>query len=62
VARWQQRLNPLQRRLFGGCHLDRPIDVLLRDAGLDITHLGNEYLRGPKPFGYMYLGVATKVG
>jgi len=62
VARWQQRLNPLQRRLFGGCHLDRPIDVLLRDAGLDITHLGNEYLRGPKPFGYMYLGVATKAG
>ena len=25
VARWQHRLTPLQRRVFGGCHLSRPI-------------------------------------
>ena len=23
VEAWQRRLNPIQRRLFGGCHLDR---------------------------------------
>ena len=33
VARWQDRLTPLQRRLFGGCHLNRPIDRLLSRAG-----------------------------
>ncbi len=60
VARWQARLNPLQRKLFGGCHLDRPIDELVRGAGLDVTRLDNQYLTGPKPFGYMYVGVALK--
>ena len=60
VARWQERLNPLQRKVFGGCHLNRRIDALIRDAGLDVTRLDNHYLKGPKPFGYMYVGVATK--
>ena len=60
VARWQERLNPLQRKVFGGCHLDRRIDALIRDAGLDVTNLENHYLKGPKPFGYMYVGVAIK--
>ena len=60
VARWQERLNPLQRKVFGGCHLNRRIDALIRGAGLDVTRLENHYLKGPKPFGYMYVGVATK--
>ena len=60
VARWQERLNPLQRKVFGGCHLTRPIDELIRGAGLDVTSLENHYLKGPKPFGYMYVGTATK--
>lgn len=25
TARWQQRINPLWNRLFGGCHLTRPV-------------------------------------
>ena len=62
VARWQERLNPLQRQVFGGCHLNRPIDALIRDAGLDVTRLENHYLKGPKPFGYIYAGLATKAG
>jgi ubiquinone/menaquinone biosynthesis C-methylase UbiE len=62
VVRWQRRLNPLQRRLFGGCHLDRPIDELVRGAGLDLTELDAAYLEGPKPFSYIYRGVATKAG
>jgi ubiquinone/menaquinone biosynthesis C-methylase UbiE len=60
VARWQDRLNPLQERLFGGCHLNRPIDQLVSDAGLQVTEIDNYYLKGPKPLGYMFEGVATK--
>jgi len=60
VARWQDRLTPLQRRLFGGCHLNRPIDQLLIDAGFRMTRLDNYYARGPKPYGYMFEGVASK--
>jgi ubiquinone/menaquinone biosynthesis C-methylase UbiE len=59
VARWQDRVNPMQRRLFGGCHLNRPIDRLLTDAGFEMARLDNYYLRGPKPLGYMFEGVAT---
>jgi SAM-dependent methyltransferase len=58
VARWQNRLTPIQRRLFGGCHFNRPIDQLLTTAGLDITSLRNYHLRGPKTPGYMYEGIA----
>jgi ubiquinone/menaquinone biosynthesis C-methylase UbiE len=60
VRRWQDRLDPLQGRLFGGCHLNREIDALIGDAGLTITQLDNHYLRGPKTIGYMYEGVAAK--
>jgi ubiquinone/menaquinone biosynthesis C-methylase UbiE len=60
VARWQDRLTPIQRRVFGGCHLNRPIDRMLTDAGLTITQLDTYYLPGPKPFGYLYEGAAAK--
>lgn len=63
TARWQHRLNGLQQRIAGGCHLDRPIDVLVRDAGLDIRELRNDWFRGPrpsKPWGYLFEGVAVK--
>ena len=61
VVRWQDRLTPLQRKLAGGCHLNRPIDQLVADSGLEVTRLDNYYLKGPKALGYMYEGEATKV-
>ena len=60
VATWQHRLTPLQRRLFAGCHLDRPIRSLLVDAGFDVVGLGNEQLAGPKVAGYLYVGTARR--
>jgi ubiquinone/menaquinone biosynthesis C-methylase UbiE len=60
VARWQDRLTPLQRRLAGGCHLNRPIDRLVTQAGFSVTRLDNFYMKGPKPMGYIFEGVATK--
>ena len=60
VATWQIRLNPIQQRWAGGCHLNRPIDQLVEKAGFDLTQLNNFYARGPKSTGYMYEGVATK--
>ena len=60
VARWQDRLTPIQRRLFGGCHLNRPIDDLVSGAGLELTDLAAGYEKGPKPFTYMFQGQARK--
>jgi ubiquinone/menaquinone biosynthesis C-methylase UbiE len=60
VATWQDRLTPIQRRVAGGCHLNRPIRQLIEDAGLHPARIENYYVQGPKPFGYMYEGVATR--
>lgn len=59
TARWQHRLDGLQQRVAGGCHLVRPIDGLVRDAGLTVTDLAHERLRAPGPMAYLYLGAAT---
>ena len=61
VIAWQDRLNGVQGRIAGGCHLNRPIDALIRSAGFEIEQLEQRYMPGPalsKPFGYLYLGVA----
>jgi SAM-dependent methyltransferase len=60
VAAWQNRLTPIQRRVAGGCHLNRPIDQLVLNSGLELTRLENYYANGPRSFGYMFEGVATK--
>jgi SAM-dependent methyltransferase len=36
VARWQDRLTPVWGKLFGGCHLNRPIDEVVRRSGLTL--------------------------
>jgi ubiquinone/menaquinone biosynthesis C-methylase UbiE len=60
VARRQDRLTPLQRRIAGGCHLNRRIDDLVVGSGLDLTRLDTYYLRGPKSLNYSYEGIAIK--
>jgi ubiquinone/menaquinone biosynthesis C-methylase UbiE len=59
VRRWQHRLDPIQQRLFGGCHLDRPIADLVKGAGFTIKELDAYYEEGsPKILGAHSLGVA----
>jgi SAM-dependent methyltransferase len=60
VAGWQDRLTPLQRRLFAGCHLNRPIDRLVIEAGFSLKRLDNFYVSGPKATGYNFEGVAIR--
>ncbi len=60
VARRQRRIEPLNRRLAGGCHLTRDHEALLRAAGFEVTRLDREYGKGPKPYTYHYVGVAQK--
>jgi ubiquinone/menaquinone biosynthesis C-methylase UbiE len=59
VRAWQHRVEPIQKRLFGGCHLTRPTVELLRGAGFEIVQLDEFYERGaPKVLGAHALGVA----
>jgi ubiquinone/menaquinone biosynthesis C-methylase UbiE len=60
VARWQERLQPLNGRLAGGCHLNRHISEQIQRAGFDIQKLDTYYFeREPKPMGYTYEGRAV---
>jgi SAM-dependent methyltransferase len=60
TARWQERINPLWRRIMDGCNIDRRIDGLVEDSGFELTSL--DRFRGPGPgfVGQMYRGVATR--
>jgi SAM-dependent methyltransferase len=50
VRRWQRRLEPLQKRIAGGCHLTRPIVDLLTTAGFTIVQLEVFYESGTSKF------------
>jgi SAM-dependent methyltransferase len=59
VRRWQHRLEPIQQRVFGGCHLTRPVVRLLTGAGFTITELDVFYEEGTLKFvGADSLGIA----
>jgi len=60
VAKWQDWLNPIQRIFACECNLNRPIDVLIRQAGLRLGLLDRFRMPGiPRIAGEMYRGIAT---
>lgn len=61
VAKWQQRLNGMQRRLGDGCSLTLDMAALIANQPFGSIDVDNFYLEStPKTHGYMYRGVATK--
>jgi ubiquinone/menaquinone biosynthesis C-methylase UbiE len=61
VARWQRRLDPIQQRIAGGCHLSRDTVALVNQSGLQLLDSEHYYLRGvPRFGGYMTEGSALK--
>jgi ubiquinone/menaquinone biosynthesis C-methylase UbiE len=60
VRRWQRRLEPIQKRLFGGCHLTRPVVHLVTSAGFTINEVDVFYEDGaPKILSAESLGTAV---
>jgi SAM-dependent methyltransferase len=63
IARWQDRLNPLQQVVACGCHLNRRIDHLVVQAGFRLEQLDRYTLPGiPRIGGEMYRGQACTTG
>ncbi|MBY0278860.1 class I SAM-dependent methyltransferase [Candidatus Binatia bacterium] len=60
VVRWQDRLDRVWGYVAGGCHLNRPIAELIRDAGFRMSALDSMYVPGPRPFTYTYWGKAER--
>ena len=61
VARWQDRVNPLWRKLACGCHLNRDTGQLIETAGFRFTELNAGYHpgMGPKLSSYVVYGEAV---
>ena len=65
VETWQHRLEPVQKRVFGGCHLTRDVPLLLTDAGFRLDEDDAHYLEGPRmmrPWSYGHLVRASVPG
>jgi ubiquinone/menaquinone biosynthesis C-methylase UbiE len=61
VRKWQRRLNWLQVRLAGGCHLDRDMRALVTAQPFASVQIDEFYMeKTPRTHGYLYRGVATK--
>ena len=59
VQRWQRRLEPLWKRLAGGCHLTRPVAGTIEQAGFAIESVESMYLPGaPRTMGWSEWGCA----
>jgi ubiquinone/menaquinone biosynthesis C-methylase UbiE len=60
TARQQRRLEPLNKKLLGGCHLTRDIPAIIGAAGFEIADLrAFAHPKEPKPFGWTFEGRAT---
>ncbi len=61
VARWQDRLTPVWRRIAGGCRLNRDVPALLRESGFELDDLHQHYLPGtPRVVGFNSRGTALR--
>ena len=59
VSRWQDRINPVWRRMLGGCNLNRDVPGLLREGGFAVERVETMYLpKTPKFAGFNYWGSA----
>ncbi len=58
VQKWQHRLTPFWKRIGGGCHLNRPIRILIDSAGFNVDRLVTGYAKGPRPMTFFYEGRA----
>jgi ubiquinone/menaquinone biosynthesis C-methylase UbiE len=59
VARWQDRLDPIWCSIAGGCHLNRQINTLVREAGFRIDRLQTSRLPGLRTHTFLYEGRAA---
>jgi ubiquinone/menaquinone biosynthesis C-methylase UbiE len=61
IRKWQARVNPLWKKVAGGCHLNRPIPDYIEEGGFTIQTLDSGYLpSGPKIAGFNYWGIARQ--
>lgn len=63
VQKWQDRIEPVWKRLAGGCHLTRPVTAAIAAGGFETHEAGERYTpKMPRWAGWMEWGEAVKAG
>ena len=60
VRYWQNALNAANKKLVGGCNLNRPIAQLIEQNGFCFDHLQTQYFSHPKFLTFTYWGQCSK--
>jgi ubiquinone/menaquinone biosynthesis C-methylase UbiE len=60
VRKWQSIVNPIWKRMAGGCNLNRPIPYLIEQGGFKINNIETMYIPGWKPATFNYWGSAVQ--
>jgi ubiquinone/menaquinone biosynthesis C-methylase UbiE len=62
IRKWQARINPIWKKIAGGCNLNRPIPACLEEAGFEIGKLETMYVPNtPKIAAFNYWGHAKAI-
>ena len=60
VAKWQRRIEPVWKRIAGGCHLTRPVAASIAAAGFKLQQVDSMYVpKSPKIAAWNEWGVAV---
>jgi ubiquinone/menaquinone biosynthesis C-methylase UbiE len=59
VRKWQNRVNPVWRRLAGGCNINRDIPDILASSGFRVVEDERMYIPGIRALTYNYWGSAV---
>ena len=60
VAKWQRRIEPVWKRIAGGCHLTRPVTAAIAAAGFTVRRQDSMYIpRAPRFAGWSEWGEAA---
>ncbi len=59
IQKWQRRIEPIWKRIGGGCHLTRAVTEAYEAAGFKVANGGKDYMpKTPRPFGWVEWGEA----
>jgi len=58
ILKWQNRMNPIWKKVSGGCNLNRPIPHLIKKSSFKIKHLDMAYMSSFKLASFNYWGTA----
>ncbi|MBW2232136.1 MAG: class I SAM-dependent methyltransferase [Deltaproteobacteria bacterium] len=62
VRKWQDRINPIWKKVAGGCNINRDIPKAIEEAGFKIHQLDTMYLpKTPRIAAFQYWGYATQI-